>query len=76
MEEHLILGFKDYATIAYLVGVVIFFWLAFRHLSKPTEYRVLFAFIVGLVWPVPAALLVMLALESLFVRIKEMLGNG
>ncbi len=76
MEEQIILGFKDYAIIAYLVGLVIFFFLAFRHLAKPTTYRVLFSAIFGIAWPLPAALLVVLAIETLWQILREALTNG
>ena len=76
MEEQIILGFKDYAIIAYPVGLVIFFFLAFRHLAKPTTYRVLFSAIIGISWPVPAAMLVMLGIEALLQRLREAFKNG
>ena len=76
MEEQITLGFKDYAIIAYLVGLVIFFFLAFRHLAKPTTYRVIFSAIIGIIWPLPAALLVILAIEALLQKLREALTNG
>lgn len=76
MEEQNILCFKDYAIIAYLVGLVIFFLVAFRHLAKPTTYRVLFSVIIGIIWPLPAALLVVMAIEALLQKLREALTNG
>ena len=76
MEEQINLLFKDYAIIAYLVGLVIFFTAAYQRLSKPTSYRLLFSAIIGIIWPLPAALLVVLAIEALLQKLKEALTNG
>lgn len=76
MEEQITLGFKDYAIIAYLVGLVIFFAAAYQRLSKPTSYRLLFSAIIGIIWPLPAALLVVLAIEALLQKLREALTNG
>ena len=76
MEEQITLGFKDYVIIAYLVGLVIFFAAAYQRLSKPTSYRLLFSAIIGTIWPLPAAMLVILAIEALLQKLREALTNG
>lgn len=76
MEEQITLGFKDYAIIAYLVGLVIFFAAAYQRLSKPTSYRLLFSAIIGIIWPLPAAMLVVLAIEALLQKLREAFNNG
>lgn len=76
MVEQITLGFKDYSIIAYLVGLVIFFAATYQHLSKPTCYRLLFSAIIGIIWPLPAALLVVLAIEALLQKLREALKNG
>ena len=76
MELQIILGSKDYAIIAYLVCMIICFFVAFHHLAKPTTYRVLFSAIIGIIWPLPAALLVVLAIEALLQKLREALTNG
>lgn len=76
MEEQITLGFKDCAIIAYLVGLVIFFAAAYQRLSKPTSYRLLFSAIIGIIWPLPAAMLVVLAIEALLQKLREAFNNG
>ena len=67
----------DYIVIAYLVGMVICFNIAHSHLAKPETYRVIVAFVLAAIWPIPAALCALLAIETALVWIKEKLfGDG
>jgi ABC-type amino acid transport system permease subunit len=76
MEEQITLGFKDYAIIAYLVGTIICFCLIHHYLAKPETYRVLFAAIIAVIWPIPALLCVVLAIESIIATFKELTTDG
>lgn len=76
MEEQITLGFKDYAIIAYLIGMVIWGCIIHHYLAKPETYRVLFAAIVSVTWPIPALLCVVLVFESVIVFFKDLLTDG
>ena len=67
----------DYIVIAYLVGMVICFNIAHSHLAKPETYRVIVSTVLAAIWPIPAALCTLLAIETALVWIKEQLfGDG
>jgi hypothetical protein len=76
MEEQITLGFKDYAIIAYLVGMIICFCIVHHYLAKPEIYRALFAAIIAVVWPITVLHCVVLAIESVIVFLKDLLTDG
>ena len=67
----------DIIVIIYLVGTVICFQIVHSHLAKPETYRVIVSTVLAAIWPIPAALCTLLAIETALVWIKEQLfGNG
>jgi hypothetical protein len=76
MEEQITLGFKDYAIIAYLIGMIIWGCIIHHYSAKPETYRILFAAIVSVTWPIPALLCVLLAIESVIVFLKDLITGG
>lgn len=67
----------DIIVIIYLVGTVICFQIVHSHLAKPETYRVIVSTVLAAIWPIPAALCALLAIETALVWIKEQLfGNG
>lgn len=67
----------DIIIIIYLVGTVICFQIVHSHLAKPETYRVIVSTVLAAIWPIPAALCTLLAIETALVWIKEQLfGNG
>ena len=67
----------DIIVIIYLVGTVICFQIVHSHLAKPETYRVIVSTVLAAIWPIPAALCALLAIETVIVWIKEQLfGNG
>lgn len=67
----------DIIIIIYLVGTVICFQIVHSHLAKPETYRVIVSTVLAVIWPIPAALCTLLAIETALVWIKEQLfGNG
>lgn len=67
----------DIIVIIYLVGTVICFQIVHSHLAKPETYRVIVSTVLAAIWPIPAALCTLLAIETVIVWIKEQLfGNG
>jgi len=58
-------------TVIYLVMVVIAAFLVYDHISNPRCYRIAFSIIVGLLWPIPAALFLMLWIEGAIVEIID-----
>ena len=58
-------------TIIYLVMVVIAAFVVYDHISNPRCYRITFSIIVGLLWPIPAALFLMLWVEGAIVEIID-----
>ena len=77
MDEYIgINSWIDYAIIAYLVGMIICFCIVHHYLAKPETYRVLFAAIIAVIWPIPALLCVVLVIELVIVTFKDMLTDG
>ena len=67
----------DIIITIYLVGTVICFQIVHSHLAKPETYRVIVSTVLAAIWPIPAALCALLAIETALVWIKEQLfGNG
>jgi hypothetical protein len=67
----------DIIVTIYLVGTVICFQIVHSHLAKPETYRVIVSTVLAAIWPIPAALCTLLAIETALVWIKEQLfGNG
>ena len=67
----------DIIVTIYLVGTVICFQIVHSHLAKPETYRVIVSTVLAAIWPIPAALCALLAIETALVWIKEQLfGNG
>lgn len=62
-------------TVIYLVMVVIAAFVVYDHISNPRCYRIAFSIIVGLLWPIPAALFLMLWVESAIVDIIDFFRN-
>lgn len=58
-------------TVIYLVMTVIAAFVVYDHISNPRCYRVTFSIIVGLLWPIPAALFLMLWVEGAIVEIID-----
>lgn len=67
----------DIIFIIYLVGAVICFQIVHWHLAKPETYRVIVSVVLAAIWPIPAALCTLLAIETIIVWIKKQLfGDG
>lgn len=66
----------DISIIIYLVGMVICFYIAREHLAKSELYRNILALALACIWPIPAFLCIMLAIEAVIDWLKEEIGDG
>ncbi len=57
--------FKDVAVVIYLVMFVITAVCVWLHAGGDRRYRTLFAVVLGLFWPLPAAILVYLYIHAM-----------
>ena len=64
-----------YIAIAYCLIVMVVTAGAYQKLPEAKFYREACALFIGLIWPIPVALIVLLALEALFASIRDII-NG
>ena len=57
--------FKDVAVVIYLVMFVVTTVIVWLHAGGDRRYRTLFAVVLGLFWPLPAAILVYLYIHAM-----------
>ena len=57
---------KDVLIIIYLVLFVVMTVAVWLHAGGDRRYRTVFAIILGLIWPLPAAILIYLWIHALF----------
>ena len=67
----MLLQVKDYVIIAYLVAAIITAWYAWSKLRDPKIYRFVLSIIIGVFWPIPAAILIWLWLEGAVIDIAN-----
>jgi hypothetical protein len=65
------LRFWDFAVIIYLVGWMLAFALVHDRLSKPECYRIPFAIIIALFWPLVLLMCLGLYIEGILYDLKE-----
>lgn len=59
------LSFKDIITVIYLVMFVVMTDAVWWHAGGDRRYRTVFAIILGLIWPLPAAILIYLWIQAM-----------
>lgn len=57
--------FKDAAIVVYLVMFVVMAVLVWLHVGGDRRYRTVFAVVLGLFWPLPAAILMYLYIHGM-----------
>ena len=59
------LSFKDIVTMIYLVMFVVMTAAVWWHAGGDRRYRTVFAVVLGLFWPLPAAILIFLWIQAM-----------
>lgn len=59
------LSFKDIITVIYLVMFVVMTVAIWLHAGGDRRYRTIFAVVLGIFWPVPAAILIYLYIQAM-----------
>lgn len=59
------LSFKDIITVIYLVMFVVMTVAIWWHAGGDRRYRTIFAVVLGIFWPVPAAILIYLYIQAM-----------
>lgn len=59
------LSFKDIITVIYLVMFIVMTAAVWWHAGGDRRYRTVFAIILGLIWPLPAAILIYLWIQAM-----------
>ena len=67
----MLLQVKDYIIIAYMVAAILTAGYAWSRLRDPKIYRFVLSFIIGVFWPIPAAILIWLWLEGAVIDIAN-----
>lgn len=65
--------FKDAAIVVYLVMFVVMAVLVWLHVGGDRRYRTIFAVVLGIFWPLPAAILIYLWIHAMFNAIADWL---
>ena len=65
------LSFKDIATVIYLVMFVVMTVAVWWHAGGDRRYRTVFAVVLGIFWPIPAAILIYLWIQAILNTIAE-----
>ncbi len=69
------LSFKDIATIIYLVMFFVMTALVWWHAGGDRRYRTLFAVVLGIFWPLPAAILIYLWIQAMLNSIANFIDR-
>ena len=69
------LSFKEIATIIYLVMFVVMTALVWWHAGGDRRYRTVFAVVLGLFWPLPAAILIFLWIQAMLNSIANFIDR-
>jgi uncharacterized oligopeptide transporter (OPT) family protein len=59
------LSFKDIVTVIYLVMFVVMTAAVWWHAGGDRRYRTAFAVVLGIFWPLPAAILIFLWIQAM-----------
>ena len=65
------LSFKDIITVIYLVMLVVMTVAIWLHAGGDRRYRTIFAVVLGIFWPVPAAILIYLWIQAMLNAIAD-----
>ena len=65
------LSFKDIVTVIYLVMLVVMTIAVWWHAGGDRRYRTIFAVVLGIFWPLPAAILIYLWLQAMLNAIAD-----
>lgn len=65
------LSFKDIITVIYLVMFVVMTVAIWWHAGGDRRYRTIFAVVLGIFWPVPAAILIYLWIQAMLNAIAD-----
>ena len=65
------LSFKNIVTVIYLVMFVVMTVAVWWHAGGDRRYRTVFAVVLGIFWPVPAAILIFLWIQAMLNAIAD-----
>lgn len=65
------LSFKDIITVIYLVMFVVMTIAVWLHAGGDRRYRTIFAVVLGIFWPLPAAILIFLWFQAMLNAIAD-----
>lgn len=66
----------DFCVVGYLVMLFITAAIVYNHLGGEWKYRLFIGVILGLIWPLPIGMLIIISLDGLFYDIINWFRDG